>query len=89
MLEPEVVLQPLHEAIVRRDLKQHLNDLLPEVQNEIACAMDEALGIKTNFSIKVNLDATVRRIIARASNRAFVGLPLCVFSDSPTRKQSC
>ena len=77
MLRPEVVLQPKHEAIIRRELKIHLNELIPEIQDEIAHATGEVWGSEIGSFRVVNLDKTIRKIVTRASNRAFVGLPLC------------
>ena len=77
MLRPAVVLQPTHEAIIRQDLKNHLNGLEPKIQDEIAHAMDETWGLETESFRMVNLDETIREVVTRASNRAFVGLPLC------------
>ena len=79
MLRPEVVLQPVHEKIVQRDLKNHLNVLAPKIQDEISHAVDEFWGTETESFTMVNLDATIRRIVTRASNRAFVDLPLCEY----------
>lgn len=77
MLQPEVVLQPVHEPIIRRDLKNRLNDLIPDMADEIATAVDEIWGKEKHSFRRVNLDHTVREIVTRVSNRAFVGLPLC------------
>ena len=83
LLQPGVVFQPIHEAIIQRGLKDHLYEFTPEIQNKIMHAMDELWSMNTNCSNPINLDKTVRTIVARASNRAFVGLPLYKYASPP------
>lgn len=77
MLSWEVVHEPVHKFIIQRDLKHHLAELAPDVQDEISHAVDTIWGLDTESFKMVNLDATIRSIVTRASNRAFVGSPLC------------
>ena len=82
MLRPELVLQPAHEAVIQRDLKNHLNELVPDIQDEISRAVDEIWGLERESFTMINLDKTIREIVTRASNRAFIGLPLCEYLSS-------
>ncbi|KAJ6523969.1 cytochrome P450 [Mycena vulgaris] len=49
-------------------LTRNLGRCFPDVRDEIVCAFDEVLGLK---------EEAMTDIIARVSNRLFVGLPLC------------
>ncbi|KAL9039774.1 MAG: hypothetical protein Q9214_004739, partial [Letrouitia sp. 1 TL-2023] len=79
MLKPEVALNPVHEEIVRRQLKVHLGALTENILDEIQVCIHELCESNTQEDgwTKVNLDFVLRRTITRASNRAFIGLPIC------------
>ncbi|KAJ7585059.1 cytochrome P450 [Mycena floridula] len=69
-----------HIAAIRTSLNQNLAAILPDIIDEIVCGFDEVIGPQCGnrdgwFSIDVM--ETFSRIISRASNRVFVGLPLC------------
>ena len=81
MLRPELVLQPIHESIIRRDMKNHLSELAPGIHDEVEHAMAELWGQGTAEFNSVNLDRTIREIVTRASNRAFIGLPICGYCE--------
>ncbi|KAM5541332.1 hypothetical protein V8D89_004886 [Ganoderma adspersum] len=51
--------------------------LLPEVIDEVVVAVDENITTKGNEWASVEVMPAMQKIVARASNRAFVGLPLC------------
>ena len=77
LLSRELVHEPVHKFVIQRDLKHHLAELVPDVQEEISHAVDTIWGLDSESFKMVNLDATIRSIVTRASNRAFVGSPLC------------
>ena len=81
MLDPRIVLNPIHEHVIRRELKLHLNDLIPELQDEVSKSLDDILPIEASDFSSVNLDGVIRQVVARASNRIFLGDPLCKFKN--------
>lgn len=74
---PFVVERPLHHETVRIDLTRHLAALTSDIMDEVSTCFDESWGTDTeNFKELCVMDS-VMQIIARASNRALVGLPAC------------
>lgn len=76
-LRPEIGLNPVHEPLVRRNLISHLDHIAGDIWEEAGMALEDLWGKDTDAWKKVNLDYTVRRVVARASNRIFVGEELC------------
>ncbi|ESK87975.1 cytochrome p450 [Moniliophthora roreri MCA 2997] len=69
-------LDPYHIDVVRGSMTRNLGNKFPEVRDEIKASFDELLPA-TNDWTKVHLNSTIMKVIARTSNRLFVGLPLC------------
>ncbi|KZO94406.1 cytochrome P450 [Calocera viscosa TUFC12733] len=69
---------PWHYGVVRKQMTQNLGKKFPEIYEEIALAFQDELGLAADGEWKPiwasNLSA---RVVCRASNRLFVGLPLC------------
>ncbi|KAF8209549.1 hypothetical protein K438DRAFT_1572538, partial [Mycena galopus ATCC 62051] len=63
-----IVENPYHQHIIRTNLTRNLHARFPEVRDEIACAFEEVLQLQGSGE---------EMIVARVSNRLFVGLPLC------------
>ena len=61
---------------MQRDLKNHPNELALDIQEEISNAADEIWGLERSSFTMINLDKTIREIATKASNGAFVGLPI-------------
>ncbi|KAK7961227.1 cytochrome P450 [Apiospora saccharicola] len=86
-LNPDIGIHPIHEPIIRRTLTAHLDGIAGMLHEEVVLALDELWGGKDDTGDtketwrEVNLDYTLRRVVARASNRVFVGLPLCRDND--------
>lgn len=78
-LRPEIGLNPVHEPLIRRDLTSHLDYICGELWGEVGLALQELWGKETEVWRQVNLDYTIRRVVARAANRVFVGDELCMF----------
>lgn len=79
-LRPEIGLNPVHEPLIRRNLNANLDNIAGELSEEVTLALDELWGQGTDSWREVNLDYTVRRVVARAVNRVFVGHRLCKFT---------
>ncbi|KAB8356431.1 hypothetical protein FH972_024014 [Carpinus fangiana] len=83
MLHEAVARVPLHEDIIRRELKVQLSNITPAVVDEVSAAMKDlwdpsstATKHRTTY-FTVDPSSAFRTVIARASNRILVGLPLC------------
>ncbi|KAK8076769.1 hypothetical protein PG994_004041 [Apiospora phragmitis] len=81
-LRADIGVNPVHEPLVRRNLMAHLDGIAGLLHEEVALALDDLwAGNSEEAWREVNLDYTIRRVVARASNRIFVGLPLCRGND--------
>ncbi|THG97981.1 hypothetical protein EW026_g4131 [Hermanssonia centrifuga] len=68
---------PLHLTVIRQQLTRQLVTLFPDVRDEISTAFQELIPAKENEWTPINATSVIRQIVARASNRVFVGVPLC------------
>ncbi|KAF8816993.1 cytochrome P450 [Phlegmacium glaucopus] len=75
-LGPNIPENEYHVPIVRSQLTQALPLLVPEVHDEIAAACNEFIPITEEWQ-SVRIMDTTMTVVSRASNRIFVGLPLC------------
>ncbi|TFY79744.1 hypothetical protein EWM64_g4273 [Hericium alpestre] len=73
----ETSTNPYHINIVRSQLTRSLTGLFPEIRDELVSGCLDLIPAKENEWVKVPAYATVMKIVARTSNRIFVGLPLC------------
>lgn len=78
-LRADIGLNPAHEPLIRRNLTAHLDQITGHIWDEVGLALKEFWGQDTEVWREVNLDYTIRRVVARASNRVFVGDELCRF----------
>lgn len=77
-LRSEIGEEPHHEPVVRRELTAHLDAVEASMWDEVSAALGKLWGDNPEKGWKeVNLEYTVRRIVARASNRILVGRELC------------
>jgi len=79
-LGPNLNKNPYHVPIVRLQLTQALPLLVPEVHDEVVMACNEFIPITEEWQ-SVRVMATMMKVVSRASNRIFVGLPLCRNTD--------
>ncbi|EJD07460.1 cytochrome P450, partial [Fomitiporia mediterranea MF3/22] len=70
-----------HVAIVRNQLTRSLSLLFDDVRDEIMQAFNDLIPMKQDGWVAVPALDTVRKIVCRASNRIFVGTPLCEDQD--------
>ncbi|KAF8547708.1 cytochrome P450 [Imleria badia] len=73
----EVHYDPYHIPVIRSQLPRKIGVLYPEMREEIIVAFDEILDLDDNEWKSVPALTTIQQIVCRASNRSFVGLPLC------------
>ncbi|KAJ7192114.1 cytochrome P450 [Mycena pura] len=72
-----IVENPYHQNTIRTSLTRNLHARFPEVRDEIACAFDEVLQLHDSEWKWLPALHTIMAVVARVSNRLFVGLPLC------------
>lgn len=80
-LRPDIGLNPVHEPLIRRNLTAHLDSIAGDIQEEVKLSLEKFWGSDTEAWREVNLDYTIRRVVARASNRVFVGSELCKYFE--------
>ncbi|KAI0334068.1 cytochrome P450 [Cubamyces sp. BRFM 1775] len=76
-LGPEFHEDHYHLDIIRDKLTRSLASLLPDLIDELTVAVPEYIPAKVHEWVSVDIAAHAREIVARVSNRAFVGKPTC------------
>ncbi|PBK90665.1 cytochrome P450 [Armillaria gallica] len=77
-------LDPFHAEVVRGALTRNIASCFADVQDEIKAAFRDNIPMTEDW-VEVPAYDTILQIVCRASNRMFVGLPLC---ESPLRLDS-
>ncbi|RYP77946.1 hypothetical protein DL771_000805 [Monosporascus sp. 5C6A] len=80
-LRADIGLNPVHEPLVRRNLTARLDHIADDVREVVGLALDELWGKDAEAWREINLDYTIRRVVARAANRVLVGDALCRNDD--------
>ncbi|KAJ7453324.1 cytochrome P450 [Mycena galericulata] len=68
---------PYHIPAVLTSLTRNLGKRFPDVRNEVDCAFEDILELQGTEWKLIPLMSSITDIVARISNRLFVGLPLC------------
>ncbi|PCH34273.1 cytochrome P450 [Wolfiporia cocos MD-104 SS10] len=76
-IAPDVLEHPIHIIAIKERLTKNLGPLFPEVVDEVQTAFQELLPGKPGEWVSVMAYPMMSQVISRASNRVFVGLPLC------------
>ncbi|PIL27969.1 cytochrome P450 [Ganoderma sinense ZZ0214-1] len=76
IFDPLIVADQYHVKVLQEKLTRRLPDLLPDIVDEVTVAVQDHIVSKEDWT-SVEVVPVMQNIIARASNRAFVGLPLC------------
>lgn len=66
-----------HVQIIRNYLTRHLHTVFPEVYDEIKHTFDTDPTLNNNEWKELEVFPWVLQVVAKASNRVFVGVPLC------------
>ncbi|KAL2417885.1 Cytochrome P450 monooxygenase [Exophiala dermatitidis] len=74
---PEIMDPTVHFDVIKSELTRQVFNVTPEVCDELAAAVDEIWGTDTDNWTEIPLFDSLTKIIARTSNRVFVGLPFC------------
>ncbi|KAH9993110.1 cytochrome P450 [Russula vinacea] len=89
-LQPEYTLDLLnmndsfHTDVIRSKLTRNIAATFKEVREELIMAMDEFIPTSGDEWVKLPILETLQRVICRATNRIFVGVPLCRDYDYQT-----
>jgi hypothetical protein len=70
-------LDPWQGVVLRRDLNAVLENLMVALNEELQFCFKERFGTNTNDWTEINTYETMQIVIAQASSRFTVGLPLC------------
>ncbi|KAI0278605.1 cytochrome P450 [Russula aff. rugulosa BPL654] len=73
-----------HTDIVRSQLTRNIAATFKEVREELIMGMDDLIPTHEDEWVKVPILDTLRRVVCRATNRIFVGAPLCRDRDYQT-----
>ncbi|KAJ7767236.1 cytochrome P450 [Mycena metata] len=68
---------PYHHHTIRTSFTRNLHACFPEVRDEIICAFNDVLQVQGSDWKTLPVLPTMMAVVARVSNRIFVGLPLC------------
>ncbi|KIL60262.1 hypothetical protein M378DRAFT_26590 [Amanita muscaria Koide BX008] len=74
---PEHIDDPFHIEVVKRPLTKNIGAKLADVQDEIMAAFEDYIPATESEWTRITAYPTIMDIVCRASNRMFVGLPLC------------
>lgn len=72
---------PWQFQLVKPHLNSTLQTLIPQLNEELAAAFPKHLGMDTEEWKEIELESTVRKVIAQLSSRFIVGPPLCRNDD--------
>ncbi|KAF8526929.1 cytochrome P450 [Hysterangium stoloniferum] len=76
LLGPTIISNPYHNELVRVNLTRSLSAIFADVKEEIVLAFKDNIPLTEGWT-KVVVHRVMTQIVARASNRVFVGVPLC------------
>ncbi|KAI6042748.1 cytochrome P450 [Pisolithus marmoratus] len=77
LIGPETSSLPHRISAAQRYLTRNLSLYYPSIKDEVHTAFEEMIDLKDNAWRSVPAVETVQKIVCRASNKVFVGLPLC------------
>ncbi|KAH9929782.1 cytochrome P450 [Fomitopsis serialis] len=73
----EIHENPIHIPVIRGPFTRNLGALMPDVADEVASAVQEAIPDTGEEWVGVVALPAMTRVVCRASNRVFIGLPMC------------
>ena len=74
--DKEIYIKNFHFDVLRKQLTKNLPLFTADMAEEIAFGFEQDWGTSTEW-VSVRAWDSVLKIVARAANRIFVGLPLC------------
>jgi hypothetical protein len=76
-LHRNIVREPVHPEVIRRELTHRLGDFAEGIVEELGVCLEESWGTDTEKWREVKVYDTMLNVISRLSTRVFVGAPLC------------
>ncbi|CCL98068.1 uncharacterized protein FIBRA_00062 [Fibroporia radiculosa] len=76
-MAPDINDHPIHINVIRGALTRNLGVLFGDILDEIRIVFPEAIPAHDDDWIPISVLHTMAHVISRASNRIFVGVPLC------------
>ena len=73
---PNIVREPIHPQVIRRELTHKLGDFADDIVEELQLCLEENWGVDTEDWQEVNLYDTMLDVIARLSMTVLVGKEL-------------
>lgn len=80
-LHPNLVREPVHPQVIRRELTHRLSSFADDIVDELAACLAENWGVDEENWREVSVYDTMLDVVARLSNRVFVGKALCDNKD--------
>ncbi|CCL98904.1 uncharacterized protein FIBRA_00911 [Fibroporia radiculosa] len=77
----DVISDPIHINVIRGPLTRNLATVLPAVVDEIDVSFRELIPTHGNEWVTIPAVPLMARVVCRASNRIFVGMPMCRNSE--------
>ncbi|KAI1375194.1 cytochrome P450 [Hypoxylon crocopeplum] len=77
VMDPQLIHRPVHQKLISGVLTRETGNLVPALLDETRFSVDKLWGTDTADFRDVCVYDVMRRIIGQATNRVFVGLPLC------------
>lgn len=74
---PYILKSLFHEHVIHRSLARRISPLIMDIWDEVTHSLDETWGVSTTEWRDIPVVGNMMTVIARVSNRMFVGLPLC------------
>ncbi|EPT03391.1 hypothetical protein FOMPIDRAFT_1028682 [Fomitopsis schrenkii] len=76
-VQPDVMHIPIHIAMIKERLTRNLGPITPDVADEVQRGFEELVPATNKEWLPIAAFPIMMKIIARGSNRIFVGAPLC------------
>ncbi|KAI1415223.1 cytochrome P450 [Hypoxylon sp. FL1857] len=81
VMDPQLIHNPIHQKLISTVLTRETGNLVPALLDETRFSVDNLWGTDTNNWTEICVYDVMRRIIGQATNRVFIGLPLCRNQD--------
>jgi hypothetical protein len=81
--QKNIAVNHYHTIVVKAELTRHISEKMSDIVDELGAAMEDEIPIDSvvDWTPICSFEKTMN-IVARISNRMFVGLPLCIASTN-------
>lgn len=77
LMDPNLARFPSHMSVISGPLTREVATLIPDLLEEIQHGVDHLWGMETGGYKSICVYDTMSRLVGQATNKVFVGLPLC------------